>query len=682
MPVFVDRQPEVVASFAPGVGPGATPESEVKVSEKGRETLATVRAKIRRDRKLIDAAEARMPVNIRRAIELGAGAPEVAEDSGYTVSRVGQIVGGVRKVRAEAGAPAPKRRRPAKPKGAEDEPQPAEDTPADSHSPRPPASPQSDERPAFTPGVTARVRQLLHAEGLVSDRWDKPRTERPTVFVSVATGEWWTAAGATGTMPWRAGSASELLEGLPAGAVRAYFVGPYRPGVTPDKVREHGSAAAAARAWFLAPVGEGWTGSHFLADDAALVGRWEHTDGRTLEVQHVATWFGNGSYSARDAAMAWAVLRKELDTVCPGAVLMSTPSTTGRDVWRRMIPAKSKGFPVLSDELRQLIHATSGQGRRELVRHEPVTLGMVTQWDMRLAYASLAWGMPVGAPTMVTRGQWDALTDEDQDKLSQRRGRWLVQATVPPGWDHVGILPYLGPEGWAWPSKPGTSFRSWCSGSELCLAREHGWRVDVLEGFHFAEGKPLNAWRDALLAIHGRASAPDWHPDVAPAAPLVRAAVRMMLLGTIGAFASRSRATTHTAPEGAPLPADAQVREVAGQYVWQTAGVRSEWTERMSHPEWAAEIWARCRTRLLEAPAVGEARVRTGALHVPPGTVIGFRTDGLTLAGDPEWPDDGAVGRFRLTGRARGAFGWPQTDGALSQLKRVAEGALETGEMQ
>jgi hypothetical protein len=102
--------------------------------------------------------------------------------------------------------------------------------------------------------------------------------------------------------------------------------------------------------------------------------------------------------------------------------------------------------------------------------------------------------------------------------------------------------------------------------------------------------------------------------------------------------------------------------------------------ERTSHPEWSAEMWGRCRARLLSSPAVGG--VRTGALHVPPGSVIGLRTDGLTLVGDPGWPDDGAPGRFRLVGRARGVFGWPQTEAELSALKRVAEGALETGEMQ
>lgn len=60
---------------------------------------------------MIETADARMREGIKRAIELGAGAPDLAEDSGLTVTRIGQIVGGVRRVRAAAGIPNPKRKR-------------------------------------------------------------------------------------------------------------------------------------------------------------------------------------------------------------------------------------------------------------------------------------------------------------------------------------------------------------------------------------------------------------------------------------------------------------------------------------------------------------------------------------------------------------------------------------------
>lgn len=645
----------------------------MKVPEKPTKTLAQVRAELRRDRDLKVRVDERITANLKLAVELGGSAPDLAADAGVTVGRVSQAVGGVRKVREAAGVEAPKSKRPAKPKG---------EAPADRDPESAPAEAESDARPElperYRPGATARVRQLGDAAGLVSDRWDKPRTERPTLFVDVDSGDWWDSEANCGRMAWRAGSPAELLAGLPQGIVRVYFAGPRRPGVTPDAVRRHGSEAAAARAWFLGAVPEGWvSGGHFLADDAKLVGRWLHVEsGREVEVQHAATWFGHGDYDSRTAAQAWYVLRQEVAKRFPGGVLMSTPATTGRDLWRRIIP-KGREFPVLSRELRELIQSTSGQGRRELVAHEPVTLPLVSQYDMRLAYAALAWGMPVGLPTMMTGREWAALDDEEQHRTLRRRGRWLVRATVPSNWEHVGILPTPRPDGtWEWPSRPGSSFTSWCSGSEVALAREHGWRVDIQEGFHFAEGKPLNTWRDGIVGIY-EAERPGVPPYVNR---LVRQAARLMVLATIGSFASRSRVVTHTTADADRLPADAQVREVAGAFVWETAEDRSEWTERTAHPEWAAEIWARCRTRLLEAPAIGGVRI--GALHVPPGSVIGMRTDGLTLAGDPGWPDEGKPGQFRLTGRMRGTFEWPQTDAALSALKRFAEGALETGEMQ
>ncbi|MEV6726587.1 methyltransferase domain-containing protein [Streptomyces xanthochromogenes] len=46
---------------------------------------------------------------------------------------------------------------------------------------------------------------------------------------------------------------------------------------------------------------------------------------------------------------------------------MGSLSQTGRDLWTRTIPVRGRhadGYPVLSEELRSLFHATAGQGRR------------------------------------------------------------------------------------------------------------------------------------------------------------------------------------------------------------------------------------------------------------------------------------------------------------------------------
>lgn len=680
----------------------------MKVPDKPTESLASVRARIRRDRKLIDTAQGRIVDNLKLAVKLGAGAPDLAEDSGYSVPRITQLVGGVRKLRAEAGTPAPKRRSPKRnDETAQDEPEPepekvSEEAPKLSGIAAAVAEVTGwgvqDESllpERYKPGASARVGELLarndKGKVLVSDFYRAEHTERATIFVEVDSGEWWSPAGKHGHIEWREGSAAELLRGLtlePLTSVeRVYFVG-HRPGVTPERTRVHGSAADAARSWYLADV-PGWTAAgHYLADEVALIGRWRGTgrwDGREVEVQRASVWFGEGVYAARDAGLAWAVLRRAVAEEFPGGVLLSSPSTTGRDLWRRVIPAKGDGFPVLSTELRELIHSTSGQGRRELVTVPPAEAGripLVTQYDMRLAYAALAWGMPVGAPTMVTGREFAALPDEERSKLLMRRGRWLVRAHVPSGWDRVGILPTPRRDGtWEWPAVPGSTFTSWCSASELAVAVQHGWRCDVIEGFHFDEGKPLNTWKDKIVRIWENETRTAGMPPIVRT--LVRSAARMMILSTVGAFASRSHPITRTVPVTADvkLPEDAPIREVNGMYIWEERPARTEWMERTSHPEWSAEIWGRCRARLLEAPT-GTPGVKAGALHVPPGCVIGMRTDGITLAGDPGWPDDGAPGRFRLKGRMRGAFEWPTSDAELSALKRMAEGAYDAGEMQ
>ncbi|MET7641775.1 hypothetical protein [Streptomyces sp. NPDC005438] len=82
-------------------------------------------------------------------------------------------------------------------------------------------------------------------------------------------------------------------------------------------------------------------------------------------------WFdfqdSNSPATARDAfVLLWQALRRHWDD----AVIMGSPSQTGRDLWTCTIPARgqhAEGYPVLSEELRGLLHATAGQGRNELI---------------------------------------------------------------------------------------------------------------------------------------------------------------------------------------------------------------------------------------------------------------------------------------------------------------------------
>jgi hypothetical protein len=402
-----------------------------------------------------------------------------------------------------------------------------------------------------------------------------------------------------------------------------------------------------------------------------------------------------------DAADAMGLLQHLISGAFPGGHWLSTPSTTGRDLWRRTIP-EGREWPVLSPELRELIQSTSGQGRMELlpapadrgvpagraVRVEDFTTeapGFV-YLDGRFMYAGLTWGMPVGAPTWHSAQHVKA--GEVAASLLMGRGRWLARVTVPADWCHVGIVPAMAEGGgWEYPREPGRTFTTWADASELSLAQRNGWRVELSEGFTFAEGKPLDTWTKKLVTMReaaAEAEAPDWTPAVRG---LVRGAVRSILLYAVGAFASRQHLVTRYGDTytGNPALTVGGVREVEvggeRKVMWQEAAGHGGWAESMAHPEWSAQIWARARVRLLDAPGIAPAvdgthglATRVGALHVPYEDVIAFRTDALYLTHDPRWQDDGRVGRFRVKG-ALGPVSWPSSYAELFRLRDQAEGA-------
>lgn len=504
---------------------------------------------------------------------------------------------------------------------------------------------------------------------------------RPVIFydhaaglgVSVEHGPVRSGMADTGSVPAVLDIAA-LVAGRAHGHVRVYLSGaaPGEAGLP---------AAERVRAWALSDPGPGWRTAergHYLADADAPVCRWQHEGSRlVVEVHRAASWFGETLAKPPVLADAWRVLNDAIGNAFPGGLLLATPSTTGRDLWRRTIGPK-QSWPVLSGELRELLASTAGQGRIELV-DAPDSAAEVpgfTYYDGRLMYAALTWGMPVGEPTLHRAAPLASLTDEEAERLLAGRGRWRVTARVPHGWGRVGLL--MAPDGaggWHYPREWGQTFTTWADGSEVLLARRWGWQIATHQGITWREGKPLNAWRDRLVRLW------EWAHDAAQPdvggelAQLVADAVRRMLLFGIGAFAARGHASTHTAPADQPgrVPEGVPVRVVGDQLVWQQPGELGEWSAAMAHPEWAACIWARARVRLLDAPGPAGTE-RVGALHVPAPDVIGFRTDALYLAHDPEWPDDGAVGRFRVKGRLHQPVPWPANVAELLALRDESEG--------
>lgn len=513
--------------------------------------------------------------------------------------------------------------------------------------------------------------------GYVSNRRRQPYG-KATAFYDVRTGALVTDIGDTITDVYGVvGSTGHVLDSIAAAgamyghkiAGRVYLTGPL-----PESESTAATIAERVRDWALADPGPGWRVAdrgHYLHDPSLPILRFTDDANRTVTIMRAASWWGETDADLPTCVAAWAGLERELEKVPAfrGAGLADTPATTGRALWLRTIP-DGKGFPVLSDELRELIHATSGQGRIEL-RPDPIREQRdFTYLDGRFMYAALTWGMPVGEPQRWTAGMIAAAGD----KLPLReRGRWRITATVPEDWSRMGMLMAPGASGsWVYPSRSGQRFTTWADGSEVHLALSWGWSVQIHEGITWAEGKPLNSWTDALVSVWAKANESE-----APAAQLAARAVRSILLYALGAFASRTHNMTGSCAADAPelVPADAignTVRRVGDRLVWETPGRLSAWSAETAHPEWSATVWARARTRLLDGKGVGTERV--GALHLPTDRVVAFATDALYVAGgDPGWADDGKPGRFRVKGTKLGLFSWPTDRNALYQLRNEAE---------
>lgn len=506
--------------------------------------------------------------------------------------------------------------------------------------------------------------------GRASTRERHPYGKR-TAFYDVSTGRLVDESGTVLVGPSREpGGLVDVLAAVDAARFqgRVYLTGPM-----PFDTSGGATQAEAVRAWALGETPIGWTpGSHYLHEPDKPTLRFAGPAGESLTIMRAAAWWGETDAGADVCAAAWRGLGTILDQApaFKGAGIASTPATAGRALWARTIPAAG-GYEVLSDELRELIAATSGQGRRELRAPAAAQVDRFTYVDGRFMYAALTWGLPVGEPRRWTGAELDAQDAKTVERTIRGRGRWRITCKVPEGWSKVGL--FMAPEaggGWCYPDQPGQVFTTWADGAEVWTAMVWGWEPVIHEGITWAEGKPLNTWTDALVSAWQKTALRA--DEGSEAAALAGKAIRSMLLYAVGGFATRSHNTSGSTPADRPedVPADvipSSVRRVGESLVWEKAAKVPEWSASKLHPEWAATIWARARVRLLDGPG------NTGALHLPTERIIAMSTDALYLDGNPKWADDGKPGRFRVKGLLPEAVPWPTTYTDLYTLRDDAE---------
>lgn len=358
------------------------------------------------------------------------------------------------------------------------------------------------------------------------------------------------------------------------------------------------------------------------------------------------------------AGQAWRWVERRLGEIWRDEIhLLDTPGTTGRDLWMRT-PAAA-GCPIMSDETQDLVRATSGQGRIETYGG-PTPIRGLYEYDMRVAYAAVLRGMPIGEPIFVGGGTsvLHAVVDRNA------RARALVTAHVPNSWRHVGLIGVPTSAGMSWPAEPGRVIpHVWVDGCELALAVKSGWRIEVEECLLWPEiGEPLRCWGERLVDLLAEAERVLMPIGFAH----VRSMLRSIILHTIGAFhGSRHRVEMRASKlEEAPLGAR-QLSELDDGSVSWVADGPAVWPEAI-HPEWSAHIWARNRVRLLEHPAGG------GMLTVNRERLVAVRTDAVYLdSPEPDWVagDDGKVGRWVAKRAIRETVVRPRTGTDLIELR-------------
>ncbi|MDX3640168.1 hypothetical protein [Streptomyces sp. MB09-02B] len=596
-------------------------------------------------------------------------------------------------VQSGAVAPAMTATAPAPPVAASPPVAPAED-PASAK----PAAPDAPRALPSIPDGAAGNSWFTHTPNLLSTPPNFTQQARSTVFLDTDTGVL-VHRSQTHRLDLADTSVSAILtavfQTLPEGTERIYITAGDPWHRDADRYPYLRDAVAA---WLNAPT-PGWrtdTGrgrdrmaGHFV-HARNPVGRYQRDNGEHhVEIRSVGEWFDTGGddpATVRDAfVLLWQALRRHW----PDAVIMGSPSQTGRDLWTRTIPTRgqhAEGFPVLSEELRGLLHATAGQGRNELILppRVPEQLPQLVEYDRTFAYAKHTWKSPVGAPRRITAATFAAWSEKEQTRALYGCGHWQVRVTVPDTWNHVGILPAPAPgdRAWHYPAAPNATFTTWAGGPEIHTALTNPitpWKIEILDGILWDDGKPLDDWAKKLKETWTNLSAQahfQGDAQQARAAHLASRAVRAILLYGIGAFAQRPRMVTGTTPRTLErdIPPDAEIIGFDDEQItWQKPTGFSR--DPNAHPEWAAAIWSGARAALL-TQRHRDDNTHAGALHTAPGTVVAFRTDALYLTQPQSWPYHHQPGDYLLRGHLTGPVTAPTTEEELLMLRDTGRAAL------
>jgi len=452
------------------------------------------------------------------------------------------------------------------------------------------------------------------------------------------------------------------------------------------------------RHWLYVQTPHWKPGTHWI-NNGPPTGRFEHeSTGFGIEVRTAEEWFGSVDLSPAQARSAWDTTAAILRQVDQRAGMFNSPAATGTNLWALSLPKNVNPVPV-SPDIAEDIHATSGQHHIEHLvagpdfsTHEdcvplvdPSRQKKITEFayvDGRFMYAAL--GRELGIGPGVRLGRADAYQLMTEDPYA--RARFCVRFQVPSGWNHVGLLGVRHErvaDGWYYPNKPGARGVTWADAAEIQVALAAGWVIDPLEAIAFRKARPLDTFFERIMRARDRVNE---HPDLHPLhRKAVMAALRAIVLHSVGAFAASGRDQTRVATSALDVPPQFQrgMQRQGKLFVYHVPSEPNARTQSFYHPELAAQVWGRARARVLDGPSALGAHT-AGALAVDPSTLLGVQGDAIYTSVLPTWSlpvengggDDGKTGRLRLQGYLTGgSYLTPERIAQRMSLRTRAEKA-------
>lgn len=380
--------------------------------------------------------------------------------------------------------------------------------------------------------------------------------------------------------------------------------------------------SALPREWFYAMPGDAELRAY---NHATRTGVYDCADGQIVTVQCAENWFArfvNPSDAVYQFQRAQFNFQKEF-----GFDFLSSPTLTGLYAFESKLPYSLPGGEP-SAEWRQFLHSNTTQSRNEIWL--PKTADSFFYYDRRFAYAADAvLELPCGAPV--------ELSGEDASYVACECAFYAVNFNVPENWQHVGLLPVLGVDGWTWPrERVRGGYITFLAEPELRLALASGWPVEVQKKWLFEKARPLEKSIKSLVALNERAKE--------QGNGIEAAIYRRIVLQAIGALYARSFARESIIDESELLERDDAAVLTAQSLDGERYSLTDRTTQRSRRfyqPEWAAYIWSRAR-----------ARLNAAMLSVPFNSLLGCHVDAIYTDREAlTIQDSGRAGQFRLKGR-------------------------------